>query len=340
MVNLVCSVAIFVLTLHLGAVLFRDKRVGRLSVLILTVYPNQIAYVPILGTEVFYTALLLLAVDLMVAGGGRWGQWSSGVIFGIATLTKAQTLFIPAALFAGWWATARRGGGSFNRGERGSFSRLGRAAGVYAAMAVVILPWTARNYHVFGEIVPISTNGGLALLTGNNSSAAGDFTPNDPLVAEVPQGVARQVQADHIATRLALAWIGQHPAAALALVPKKIWRLWAPDGEGEWAYEAGYSHYDQYATVFRAVRLVNQAYYLGLMLLFLLSLFYWVRGAAIPSPEWTTGYLLVLYTTLISVVFSGQSRFHFAMIPWIAMYAAWAMMQSVGSTRLAARPAQ
>lgn len=329
MVNLVCSAAIFVLTLHLGAVLFRDKLVGRLSVLILTVYPNQIAYVPILGTEVFYTALLLLAVDLTVAGGGWRRPAAGGVTFGIATLTKAQTLFIPAVLLAGWWAAGGRSGRSF--------SRLGRAAAVYAAMAVVILPWTARNYHVFGKIIPVSTNGGLTLLTGNNPSAEGDFTPNDPLVAEVPHGVAHQVEADHIATRLALTWVRRHPAAAAALIPKKIWRLWAPDGEAEWSYQAGYKHYIQYAAVFRTIRIANQAYYVGLMLLFLLSIFHWLKGAPIPSPEWTTGYLLVIYTTLISIVFSGQSRFHFAMVPWIAMYAAWAIVQSIGVTRLAPR---
>lgn len=53
MVNLLCSAAIFVLSLRLGAVLFRDGLIGRLSVLILTICPNQIAYVPVPGTELF-----------------------------------------------------------------------------------------------------------------------------------------------------------------------------------------------------------------------------------------------------------------------------------------------
>ena len=331
MVNLLCSAAIFVLTFRLGTVLFRDELVGRLSVLILTIYPNQIAYVPILGTELFYTALLLFAVDLLISSGGWWRLVACGIAFGIATLTKAQTLFLPAALFLVWWAVSEN--------QRRSFRQLGRAAVVYATMAAAILPWTVRNYFVFGELVPISTNGGLVLLTGNNPSADGGFTPNDSLVKEVPRGVKQQVAADHLANSLALSWIGQHPAAAIALIPKKIWRLWAVDGEAEWAYEAGYNHYDEYWILFRTIRAVNQAYYAAVIFLMVTSVFYWHRRAGISLPEWMTGYVVILYTTLISVIFYGFSRYHFPAIPWIAMYAAWATVQSVGFTWLSDRSA-
>jgi 4-amino-4-deoxy-L-arabinose transferase-like glycosyltransferase len=330
-VNLVCSAAIFVSTLRLGKILFGDVRVGRLGVLMLTIYPNQIAYVPALGTELFYTALLLFAVDLLVCGQQFWRSLAAGVIFGIATLTKAQTLLLPAILLVAWWALDRR---------RLRLSlRRGRAVAIYGAMAVVILPWTARNHHVFGEFVLVSTNGGLTLLTGNNPSAQGDYTPNDPLVREVPRGVSQQVAADHMATSLALQWVRQHPGAALALVPKKIWRLWAPDGEGEWAYQAGYPAYSDYWMIFRALRLVNQAYYVVLLGLALSSIYYWSKGVRMARSEAATGYILILYTTGISIIFSGQSRFHFPLVPWIAMYAAWTMLLATRTSRPLARAA-
>ena len=31
-----------------------------------------------------------------------------------------------------------------------------------------LVPWTVRNYRVFGEFIPFSTMGGSALLQGNN----------------------------------------------------------------------------------------------------------------------------------------------------------------------------
>lgn len=330
MVNWLSAAAIFVLTLRLGTNLFGDALAGRLSVLILTVYPNQIAYVPLLGTEVFYTALLLLAFDLLISGNGWWRPAAAGVAFGIATLTKTQTLLLPAVVFVGWWIVAR--------GERGFLAPLGRLTIVYVLMAAVVLPWSARNYRVFGEIVPISTNGGLTLLTGNNPSARGDYTPDDALVKEVPRDVANQVAADHLATSLALNWVRSHPGAAAALLPRKVWRLWAPDGEGEWSYQKGYPSYERYKIIFRTVRVINQIYYVLIMGLFFASIYYWPRREE-RSPAQITGYLLVLYTTLISMVFSGQSRFHFPMMPWIAMYAAWTLVQWAGRSRPVVRAA-
>jgi hypothetical protein len=190
----------------------------------------------------------------------------------------------------------------------------------------VILPWTARNYFVMGGFVPISTNGGLTLLGGNNPTANGDDTENDPLLKSVPHDVAHQVAADRLARSLAIHWVEDHPAAFALLVPKKVWHLWARDGESEWAYQYGYSAYDKYWMIFRAVRVLNQAYYFGLMLLFALSLWICVRERQWPGAKFATGYVLVVFTTAISVIFSGQSRFRFPVMPFVAMYAAWSVL--------------
>jgi hypothetical protein len=290
--------------------------------LILTIYPNQIGYVPVMATEVFYTALLLLAIFIVIRNQTLTRLTLSGIVFGIATLTKAQTLFIPAVLFVAWWLAAR---------ERGRlFSYVGKAAVVYAAMAVVILPWAARNYIAFGEFILISTNGGGTLLSGNNPSARGDYTEDDALVKQVPNDVAGQVANDRLATFLAIKWIRDNPIAFTILIPKKIWRLWAPDGESEWSYQAGFKGYDDYWVLFRAVRGLNQLYYGSLILLLALSTSYFVRRHRALSAYATTGYVLAAYFTAISIVFSGQSRFHFPLMPWVAMYAAWTITQWAG----------
>lgn len=317
--NLVFSAITFWTALRLGSTLFADEVVGRLTVLILAVYPNQIGYIPLLGTEVFYTAVLLIAIAVIV-GGQNWSRLIfSGLLFGIATLTKAQTLLVPLTLFAVWWLAARS--------QAKVLQQIGRVTVVYAAMALVILPWSARNYTVFGEFVLISTNGGATLLSGNNPSAAGDYTEDDALVKSVPNDVAGQVANDRLATALALKWIYDNPGAFLTLVPKKIWRLWAPDGESEWAYQAGFKDYQQYWLIFRFVRGLNQIYYTCLILLFAASCLYFPNYGNKVSPYGITGYVLVAYFTAISIVFSGQSRFHYPLMPWIAMYVAWTIIQ-------------
>jgi hypothetical protein len=323
--NLVLSAIIFFLALSLGSNIFADKLVGRLTAALLTIYPNQIGYVPVLSTEIFYTVLLLLGVFIIIRAQSFTRLLLAGVVFGIATLTKAQTLFLPALLFAAWWLSAG--------GRPHVFSVFGRAALVYGAMTLVILPWTVRNYTIFGDFVLISTNGGGTLLSGNNPSARGDYTEHDALVQQVPNDVAGQVANDRLATALAIKWIHDNPLGFALLIPQKVWRLWAPDGEAEWSYQAGFKDYDKYWVIFRLVRGVNQVYYSCLILLSLLSLVYFFRQNRTRGTYEVTGYALIVYFTAISMVFSGQSRFHYSLMPWITMYAAWTVTQWSGRTK-------
>ena len=327
--NLVFAAVVFVLALSVGSTIFADKKVGRLTVLLLTFYPNQIGYIPALATEIFYTALLLLAIFILIRDQETLGLIFSGIVFGIATLTKAQTLYVPAVLFAAWWLLAR---------DRVRFrASVGKAAVVYAAMALVILPWTVRNYIVFGEFVLISTNGGGTLLSGNNPSASGDYIENDALVKQVPNDVAGQIANDRQATSLALKWIHDNPGAFAILIPKKVWRLWAPDGESEWFYQAGFKGYDDDWVLFRAIRGLNQLYYAVLIIFFAVSSLYFLKLRRMLSLYAATGYILAAYFTAISIVFSGQSRFHFPLMPWAAMYAAWVITQWAGRSERAGR---
>jgi Dolichyl-phosphate-mannose-protein mannosyltransferase len=325
--NLIFTVMMFGLVLCLASTIFTEKLIGRAAVAILSIYPNQIAYISGLETEIFYTTLLLIAILLYVWSHRLMGTILCGFLFGIATLTKPQTIFVPIALFVGWWLLDR------GRGLLALYLR--DAAAVYVAMAVVILPWTARNYLVFGEFVLVSTNGGATLLTGNNPSAWGDYTENDALVRQAPFDLQRQVDSDRLATSLALRWIHDNPVSFAILIPRKIWRLWAPDGEAEWGYQAGFKYYDKYWLVFRAIRVLNQLYYIVMMALFVVSIHFYVRQHKEISPFIATGYILVTYFTMISIVFSGQSRFHFPLMPWIAMYAAWTIIQWAGRGEVA-----
>jgi len=57
-------------------------------------------------------------------------------------------------------------------------------------------------------------------------------------------------------------------------------------------------------------------------------------------PAWATAPAsLSLYFTLISVIFSGQSRFHFALMPFIALYAGWTLARLAGAATATEREA-
>lgn len=324
--NLVAATAGAWFTLDLGRHLFRSEAAARLGLLLYAVYPNAILYVPLALTEVFYTTLLLAGCWLLVArpraGEPGW-PWLvlAGTVFGLATLVKAQTLVVvPLVLAIGLLRTGTV--------LRGLPAAAAKGVLLLAIAALVVSPWTLRNKRELGAWVAVSTNGGITLLTGNNDSATGDFTPDDPVVHALDARTdLDELGYDAEAKRLGTAWIKAHPARFLALMPRKAFRLWAPDGEGMWAWEATSPAYAAAPIAFKALRLANQAFYVALLALFTLAAWVQVRdrwrGRQRLVDWWLLPYGIALYPTAICVVFSGQSRFHFPVMPFVCLAAAW-----------------
>ena len=307
--NLVRSTGVIYLTMMAGKRLFPDSSVWRLGVLLIAVFPNQIAYVPLLSVEIFFEFLLLLGFVLMMSG-SVWMLAVSGLVFGVAGLTKTQAVFLPAVLGLPLLAVGF-----------GRWVRIAVLTGV--AMMAVIVPWTARNYTVFHAFIPVSTNGGYTLLTGNNPSAKGGYTWDDTLVADLSKDPRDQVAMDRLARDRARGWIQDNPVAFVRLIPLKVWRLWSGDGEAEWLYQSGYAGYEAHAWLFRAVRVVNQVFYVLMLGLAAGSVpAMWRQRRSFPVWCWS-GWAVVGYFTALSAVFSGQSRFHFVLMPFMALYAAW-----------------
>ncbi|HET9953710.1 MAG TPA: hypothetical protein VFQ61_04385 [Polyangiaceae bacterium] len=105
-------------TARLSRLWFKSELTERLTLLVAGFAPNQIAYVALTACETYYTALLVLGVlalahaaqpDTRMPTGALPGNirslgWAlaSGVLFGLATLTKPQTSLLPAALLLIW----------------------------------------------------------------------------------------------------------------------------------------------------------------------------------------------------------------------------------------------
>lgn len=300
-VNLALSVAVILLTARAGQLMFPRSGAWKAAVLLIAVFPNQIAYVPLLSVEIFFEALLMAGFVLMAAG----ARVRAGLVFGIATLTKSQALLIPLILAQGRNAVLTT-----------------------VIAAATILPWSVRNYVVLGASVPVATNGGYTLVTGNNPSARGGYNPDDPLVDGVSRDPANQIAADREWRARGVQWIEDNPMGFVRLAPLKVFRLWARDGEAEWLYQSGYAGYDAHETIFRVVRWANQLFYGGVMALALWSLrAMWRQRRSLPAIAWS-GWAVMGYFTALSVVFSGQSRFHFALMPFAAIYAAHALMRA------------
>jgi hypothetical protein len=313
--NLVLSVLSLLLVYLLARKLTRYEYAARLSVLLLALYPNYAAYTSVTLSEIYFTFLLLLGVYLFITLRGGWRILGVGIVFGLAALTKPQFVFIPALLTSMLMLERPRAVGFRQAAVTGIL--------IYAIMAAVLVPWAVRNTLIFGEVILISTNGGVTLLSGNNPSARGLLNERDPLVQSRGFSVADQVASDQRARALALEWIRNNPERFLQLMPLKAFHLWYMDGEGEWGYQAGFKNYESTAWMFRLMRVANQLFYFGILLaaLLCLGLFVKQRGSLF-IPYFAFGYVFAIYMTLIAMVFSGQSRFHFPAMPWLIIYAA------------------
>lgn len=318
--NIVLSCGCLVLLHRWCLARWADRRIAAVAVLLFALYPNQVGYGAVLYTEPLYT-LLLLTIVLVGRPAATFGRLIAlGCLAGLATLVKTQTLLLAPCLIGLllWGAWNRRSAGD-------AAARTGVAL---LFMALTIAPWTYRNHLQLGAYVPVSTNGGISLLSGNNPSMSpslfsGEFAEDDDLVRSAGFSVADQVGADARARRLAGQWIAQHPLRFAALVPKKLLRLWLWDGESEWAFQKGDPRYADHAVAYRTARGINQVFYLGVLALGLHGL---VRTTFRASPSTWVPPLLIAYFTLISLVFSGQSRYHAPLMPFVIGLAAWAIV--------------
>lgn len=325
LLNLVSAVLAGWLTYDLARRLFGTELAGRLALLLLAVYPNSILYVPLALTEVFYTTLLLAGCWLLIARKGALRLVFAGLVFGVATLVKAQTLVvIPLICLIG----LLRDGNVIRRTP----GVAARGAFIIAVAALVVAPWTIRNHEVMGAWIPVSTNGGITLLTGNNDSARGGFTPEDPVVKALDaRSGLTEMEYDAEASRLGKEWIKAHPAEFLKLMPMKLVRLWGPDGEGQWAYETGSPAWKAAPLAFTLLRVANQLWYFALLGLFAVAAVLMVRQRRASRERvidwWLLPYGIALYPSAIAMVFSGQSRFHYPVMPFVCMAAGWVLAE-------------
>lgn len=321
LLNLAAALLSGWLLLDLARTVTGSQSAARLALLGYALYPNAALYVPLALTEVFYTLLLLAGCWLLVRRAWRW-TLLAGLVLGLATLVKAQTLaVVPLVLGIG----LLREGDALRRLPALAL----RGAVVLALAGLIVLPWSLRNERVLGQFVAVSTNGGITLLTGNNDSAQGGFTPEDPVVKALDaRRDLSELAYDAEARRLGMAWIKAHPDRFAALMPRKLLKLWGPDGEGVWAYETGARHY--HPELFLLIRAANQALYWAVLALAAIAVPLTLRARRRAARRaidwWVLPYAIAAYPSAICVIFSGQSRFHFPAMPFLFMAAASALV--------------
>lgn len=327
--NLLFAVLGGLILLQLARRITGSELAARLTLLLIALYPNNAAYVPLALTEVFYTTLLLAICWLLVEQ--RDWRWlaGAGLLLGLATLVKAQTLVVVPLVLGIAVLRAPRFWAAIP-------ATIAKGLALGALAAVVVLPWSLRNQQVLGQFVFVSTNGGVTLATGNNPSGTGGYVDNDPAYLALLERKHElgEIAFDAEAKRLGMDWIKANPGKFVGLMPAKFIKLWGPDGEAIWSYEMGAASYPANAALYTAVRWANQAWYWMLLGLFAIGGMVQARrrwrGGAALFDWWLLPYGIAAYPTAICLVFSGQTRFHYPAMPFIAISAAWLLADWLG----------
>jgi 4-amino-4-deoxy-L-arabinose transferase-like glycosyltransferase len=198
------------------------EAVGLLAAALAACYPLLIAADGALMSETLYG--LLIAFVLLLAYRLRdepsaWRAVALGAAIGLATLTRPEALLLlPLLLFARWrWLAI-----------------------ACLATALVVLPWTIRNWAAFDRRVLISTNDGVTL-AGSNCPATyhgrdtGSFTTTCIARARFPGNEARQAA---VYRSDAASYAGDHIGRVPVVVAVRVLRLWGLYQPTRLAYDA------------------------------------------------------------------------------------------------------
>lgn len=168
----------------------------------------------------FLTASALCSLTFaLTRGSDRWAA-CAGVLFGLQTLNRPN-IAVAAVFVAAVLALVRR-------------PRI--AALILAGLAVGVAPVAVRNAIVSRQFALVSSQGGLNFYIGNRAGATGQYvaipgiradiegqSEDTRRVAEAATGrTMTDTEVSGYYTRLAFAWIRQHPAASAALFVRKL----------------------------------------------------------------------------------------------------------------------
>jgi 4-amino-4-deoxy-L-arabinose transferase-like glycosyltransferase len=315
--NVVLYLGVTLQTYLLSRKIFQSECAARITLVILSFYPNHIAYSALLSAEIPFAFLVLLGALSFVSARRAAGVQVlfAGLAWGLATLTKPQALFIPL-IFIVVFCTSLR-----------SVAKSG--ALIYLIIILVVTPWIVRNYIVMGA-PRLDTHGGIVLFEGNNPYATGraNWTPQ---VASLLGDMAtdenhlsdgnNEGRREARARKVALTYMMRNPWHTAVMWPRKLWAIYASDVDGFY-YTLGIrliqSPGDSLKALNSGFRVLGELYYVSILVLAGLPLPALLRQR---SAILLVGILVSVYLTLIYVVFEGNARFHFAIMPWLAIYA-------------------
>jgi hypothetical protein len=138
-----------------------DERIAVVAAVLTGLFSFNTVYASTQSSDAVCTVLFVTAV-VVFARARRGGDWRlhalAGVLLGLASQFRPNLVLVPAVL------------GVFLVAERLTLVRATHAVVLAGCSALMLMPWTIRNYRLTGELIPTSTHSGLQLWYGTLQS--------------------------------------------------------------------------------------------------------------------------------------------------------------------------
>ena len=197
---------------------WRNERAGIVAVWATALFLPFVVQASLLLSETVFICAVALAFLLFEYARQQrmrsaWTLLSGGIAFGAAALARPVGLYA-APLLAIWSYLELR---TVRAAARATLL-LGLGC------AIVVLPWTVRNYLVYHQLVVVDTNGGVSFWLGTIDDP-NEQKMQDVWKATLPNSALRQ----QAALRLGLQNIRAAPGRYIARMRNKTVSLWQPD---------------------------------------------------------------------------------------------------------------
>lgn len=301
--NIVAGAATAVLVYALGTRL-RDQRAGIIGGIVIALFPSQIYFTSVLMTEtlfVFFSAALVLVLIVLLAKRQSLEPWQAlglGLFLGFLALMRAEALLLVPLLLLLLLVLGHR------------WLQVAQAAALIAVgMAILITPWTVRNYVRFDEFVLIRK-------------------PPNGEASVIRTGLSPNYIAEGLGRRDPLSWseladrYTSKPWLLVTLAGHKTRDYLGDDDPFQWIVEVDFGNRDVKPALpaneeSRWAALASGYYYvIGAVALLGLPLWFSRRDKALLIVIW-----FALAWSLIQVAFAPKIRFHFPILPMIALMA-------------------
>ena len=309
--NVFMGVGIVYYSIRVTSSLLGSEITAVLVGIIMALHPVFVYSVATYHALNLYILVLLAAFDLTCSSRRQTFSVSIvvGALAGIAALVRLEYLGLVGAIMLGSVMTHRQW-------------RMTAVAAVVAF--VVIAPWTARNYIVFQQFIPVANVTGYNLYKGFNPEANGSGNwVDDNKVAErllghklvaVPLDLNYEDAVDKVYLDAAIDYMKMHPVRSFAILPIcKAALFWLYDITDPMTHQPLY-----------------QLQFWPLFVLSIIGLAMAARAGYFSRPDHRTILILFVVQTLVMASYAVHARYRMNVEPFLYAYAALGAVGALG----------